>query len=309
MGFWALRLNDLIDWFRGWCPRETLLGEPRLQRVSLDVLPLRRLLREHPLGVLLTVLSLTAGLGGFLIPKTLSPARAEVWILTGSHLSLSSHIDGFEHRVSATTITPPYKDEDVPFAVIYIWDEEGESEIEGVYVATTFVAYPSRNITVVGSAPIGLITNPEWRRDDVEMSRGAIHYRVYLGKDEWERAVGEGGGPTQEHFEVNLLSLEEAEGVSPPYNLTCRGVASHRLESSIDSLQREHMLTFWSLHVEEGSVMVTRFADLPKEEIFVINPWLKILQGWRLPLTTIGIIAVALLYRAGRSSFNRIAKA
>jgi hypothetical protein len=293
----ALGLNRLIDWFRGWCPRETLLGGHRLQRVSLHALLPRRLLRERPLELLLTVLTLAAGLGGFLVPRNFMPATAEVWMLTGSDLSLRSYIDGFEHQVS-TVITTPYRESEAPSAVICIWDEEGEREIEVVGLATTFVSYPSRNITVIGDAHIGYDTLPEWRRDDVEMSMGAFQYSVYLSKDGWERVVGEGGGPPLEHYETNLLSLEDAEAVQPPYNLTCKGDIRHKLESSIDSLQSEHRMTFWGLGVEESGLWVTQQADLPLEELLITNPWLKILQRWRLLLTMAGLMAVVLLYRA-----------
>ena len=294
----ALGLHRLRDWFRGWCPRETLLGGLRLKRVSLHALLPRRLLRERPLELLLTVLTLTAGLGGFLVPRNFMPATADVWILTGSDLSLRSYIDGFEHRVS-TVITTPYRESEAPSAVIYIWDEEGEREIEVAELATTFVSYPSRNITVIGDAHVGYWALPEWRRDDVGMLVGAFQYRVYLSKDGWERVVGDGGGPPLEHFETNLLSLEEAEAVQPPYNLTCKGAVRHKLESSIDSLQREHRMTFWGLGVEEGGLWVTQHADQPLEELLITNPWLKILQRWRLLLTMAGLMAVVLLYRAG----------
>jgi hypothetical protein len=35
------------------------------------------------------------------------------------------------------------------------------------------------------------------------------------------------------------------------------------------------------------------------EELLITNPWLKILQRWRLLLTMAGLMAVVLLYRAG----------
>ena len=292
-------MNDLIDWFRGWCPRETLLGRSRFRKVSFDALFSRLPLQERPLEFLLTALTLTAGLCGFIIPNTFLPGTAEVWILTGSDLSLSGYIDGFEHRVY-TAITPPYKEAEVPFAVIFIWDEEGERELEGVEVATAFVSYPSHNITVFGDAHIGFDTLPDWRRRDVDMAMGELHYSVYLSKDGLEREIGRGGGLPLEHFDVNLLYLEETEGVRPPYNLTCRGVVRHRLESSVESLWFEDRLTFWCLGVEEEGVLVTRFADFPSHEIPIINLWLKILQRYRLVLLLAGFIAAILLYRAGR---------
>jgi hypothetical protein len=302
-----LRLNDLIDWFRGWCPRETLLGRSRLRKVSLNTLFSRLPLHERPLELLVTALVLTAGLCGFIIPNTFLPGTVEVWILTGSDLSLSGYVDGFEHRV-LTPIMTPDKEAEAPIAVIYIWDEEGEREIEGVEVATALVSYPSHNITIIGDAHIGFDTLPHQRRHDVDMTWGELHYSVILSKDGLEREVGRGGGPPLEHFEVNLLSLEETEGVRPPFNLTCRGVVRHRLESSVISLRFVDRLTFWILHVEEESVMVTSFADLPKKELLVINPWLKIMREWRLILLTIGFLAVVLLYRAGKSTAGLVAK-
>jgi hypothetical protein len=125
----------------------------------------------------------------------------------------------------------------------------------------------------------------------------AFQYRVHLSKDGWERVVGEGGGPPLEHYETNLLFFEEAEAVEPPYNLTCSGVIHHRLGSSIDSLQREHVLTFWSLGVEEDGLWVTQYANPPLEELLIVNPWLKILEHWYLLLTMAGLIALVLLSR------------
>jgi hypothetical protein len=248
------------------------------------------------MGLLLTILTLTAGLGGFLIPRNFMPTTADVWILTGSDLSLHSYLDGFQRQVS-TAITTPYRESEAPSAVIYIWDEDSEREIEVVGSATTFVSYPSRNVTVIGDAHVGYFTLPEWRRDDVEMLIGEFQFRVHLSKDGWERVVGEGGGPPLEHYEINLLFLEEAEMVQPPYNLTCSGVIHHRLGSSIDSLQREHVLTFWSLGVEEDGLWVTQYANPPLEELLIVNPWLKILEHWYLLLTMAGLIALVLLSR------------
>ena len=54
--------------------------------------------------------------------------------------------------------------------------------------------------------------------------------------------------------------------------------------------------------VEEGGIWVTQHADLPLEELLITNPWLKILQRWRLLLTMAGLMAVVLLYRAGTRS-------
>ena len=176
-----MRLNDLIDWFRGWCPRETLLGEPRLQRVSLDVLPLRRLLREHPLGVLLTVLSLTAGLGGFLVPQNFMPAKAEVWILTGPSLSL--YDSGGCHILYAVACTPPYKDFNESYAIVEIYTENGRTRTEGVPTAMASTSLSSHNITLIGDAGIGYNALPEWRKREVDMVRGGLHYNVYLSKD------------------------------------------------------------------------------------------------------------------------------
>ena len=58
-----MKSGKIIDWFSNWCPRETLLRSPSQRRMSLDIVFLRNLLREHPLGVVLTILTLTAGLG------------------------------------------------------------------------------------------------------------------------------------------------------------------------------------------------------------------------------------------------------
>ena len=291
-----MRLHELREWIQGWCPRDSLRDRLPLQEASSNAVSLRSLLQEHPVGLLLTILTLTAGLGGFLIPRNFMPATADVWILTGSDLSLRSYIDGFERQVS-TAITTPFRESEAPSAVICTWDEEEEREIEVVGLATTFVSYPSRNITVVGDAHVGYFTLPEWRRDDVEMLIGAFQFRVRLSKDGWERVVGEGGGPPLEHYETNLLFLEEAEMVQPPYNLTCSGLLRHRLGSSIDSFQREHVLTFWSLGVEEDGLWVTQYANQPLEELFIVNPWLKVLECWRLLLTMAGLIALVLLSR------------
>jgi hypothetical protein len=142
-----LGLYELRGWIRGWCPRDSLLDGLRLQRVSSNAISLRSLFREHPMGFLLTILILTAGLGGFLIPKTFAPVKAEIWILTESHLSLSGYVDGFERQVS-TVITTPYGESEAPSAVIFIRDEKGKRELESLGLATTFISFPSRNVTV-----------------------------------------------------------------------------------------------------------------------------------------------------------------
>lgn len=303
-----MRLNDLIDWFRGWCPRETLLGKPSLLKASFNMKFLGSILRERPVEVALTIVILSSGLGGYVIPKTYLPAIARVWILTGSDLEVDYCTGGIDRQITTAIITPPYRGGEVPYVVIEISDGNTVTETEGILVATAFMSLPDRNITVIGDAHIGYEAYPDWRKSDVDMVRGGLSYNVYLCKDGLERVIGQGGGSTLEHFKVNLLSLEEAESVQPPYNITSRGFIAHKLESNIDGYYSEHRLTFWSLCVEEGGIIVTQFADLPREELLVINPWLKILQEWRLPLTTIGIIAVVLLYRTSRSSFNRVAK-
>ena len=236
-------------------------------------------------------------MGGFLIPKTFAPTKAEIWILTGSHLSLSGYIDGLECRVS-TVITTPYGELEAPSAVIFISEKEGERELESEGLAKAFVPYPSRNVTVVADVQIGFYTLPEWRRDDVEMLVGTFHCNARLIKDELKRVVAESGDLPIEDFEIDLLSLEEAEVVRPPYNLTCSGMLRHKLGSSIDSLQREHVLTFWSLGIEENGIWVTQYADPPLEELLIVNPWLKILERWRIVLTVAGLIALVLLSRA-----------
>jgi hypothetical protein len=132
-----LRLHELREWIQGWCPRNSLRDRLTLQEASSNAISLRSLLQEHPMGLLLTILTLTAGLGGFLIPRNFMPTTADVWILTGSDLSLHSYLDGFQRQVS-TAITTPYRESEAPSAVIYIWDEDSEREIEVVGSATTF---------------------------------------------------------------------------------------------------------------------------------------------------------------------------
>jgi len=71
----------------------------------------------------------------------------------------------------------------------------------------------------------------------------------------------------------------------------------HRLESSIDEARGEYHLTFWSLGVAENSTLtVTRYADMPVEEMLVENLALKTLKGFWLPLTLMGLAALAVLY-------------
>jgi len=270
--------------------------------VSLDIVFLSNLIREHPLGVVLTILTLAAGLGGFLIPDTFMPSRVGVWMLTGSDISIDYSVEGVPHQITTAIITPPYREGGVPYAVVEILGGDTRIEDEGALVVTALTSLLDRNIIVVGDACLGYEADPEWSSTDVGMSRGELRFGVYLCKYGQEKLIGLGGGPPLEHFEVNLLSLEAAEGVEPPYNLTCRGLITHKLESGIDSIYGERRLTFWSIRVEEEKLMVTRFADLPQEELLVVNPWLKTLQDSRLLLTMTGFVAMVFLYRAARSS-------
>lgn len=137
---------------------------------------------------MLTILTLTAGLGGFLIPDTFMPARARVWILTGSDISIDHSVGGVDRRITTAVITPPYRGGEVLYAVVETSVGDTRKEDEGALVATAFTSLLDRNITVVGDACIGYETDPERSSADEgssadgEISRGELHFSVYLCK-------------------------------------------------------------------------------------------------------------------------------
>jgi len=101
-----LEPRKLIDWLKNWCPRDTLLKRPSSRKLSPNENIFGNLSRRHPLSIVLMILTLTAGLGGLLIPDTFMPARVKILAQTQTftfyYLFSSLHFYSYIHSLIIT---------------------------------------------------------------------------------------------------------------------------------------------------------------------------------------------------------------
>jgi hypothetical protein len=140
------------------------------------------------------------------------------------------------------------------------------------------------------------------------MSYGSLYYKIDLSKNGMTREIFRNTGSLQdlpEHFTVNLRDLEAEKDLTPPYTLTCTGEIGYVLNTNIDEVQGEKDSVFWSLSVMENSTLgITKYADVPMEKIHMTAQWLKMLQDIRLPTTLIGLISLAIIQVSKRHGKN-----
>jgi len=250
-----------------------------------------KLLRQQKIGLLVSFALLAAGFTGWLMPNTFLPDKVDVYILTEPELSLKDHYGNIVYTHIVWDYAPSKA-----YALIEGSDGKGEFWIRDTPFVTASLSYDNRNVNLEASTPIGYVSDPESRTNEITISHEYLDYKINLSKNGMTREIFRDAGDPPEDFTVNLRDLEAEKDLTPPYTLTCTGEVGYVLNTNIDKVQGKKNIVFWSLSVMENSTLaITRYADMPVESIHVTALWLKILQDIRLPTTLIGLISLAII--------------
>ena len=249
-----------------------------------------KLLRQQKIGLLVSFALLAAGFTGWLMPNTFLPDKVDVYILTESEPSLRDHYGNNVHTHIVWGDSPSES-----YAMIEGSDAKGEFEIMGTPFVIASLSYDNRDVTLEASTHIEYDSDPESRRDEITMPYWYLVYRINLSKNGMTKEIFRNTG-SLEYFTVNLQDFEAEKDLAPPYTLTCTGEVGYVLNTNIDQVQGKKERIFWSLSVMENSTLaITNYADMPVESIYVTALWLKILQEIRLPTILIGLILVVII--------------
>jgi hypothetical protein len=248
---------------------------------------------EALIGVFLIII----GVSGFLIPDDFLALTADAYINSGLDAEVEHITSDSDVEVQTGLLMP--ETDDLVYATIHGNDDAGWIDLQDNPCASTTLVYSDRCINVTARAHLGIAIDT-----DVEAGYDQIYevldYSIYLNKDDLTETIWTDAGEDESlpsKYTVNLLSLEEAYNLTPPYTLNCTGWLHYVFQTNIDQYSNTmnqpigDYLDFWTITVYENSTLrVTRYTELPLETVQVKNPNVTVLQKAVLPVLIFGVI-------------------
>jgi len=247
----------------------------------------KRPLKDYLIPVVLIIGLLFLGIGvmGVVVPDSFYAPTVNCYITSGVDLKVQYGGPESDMRVHTNIHAPSHGSGGDVFAMIHGQDYLKEIYIDAAPPVSVLLEYPDRNVTIQAKTYYGLTVDTDIQSPEVERVKDELTYRVFLVQNGSSRMIvdeNSDGSVLPSRYSVNLLDFEAEHNITPPYTLNCSGWITYRHITDIDEYRSqtpEYTERFWRLDVEENSTLrVTRYADVPVEQVQLMNPTVRSLK-------------------------------